>query len=238
MQADAPPAETLRPDEQALVQYAPISKAALGALALGLASPLILVTPLLLLVPLAGIAVAAVALRRIATSEGQLSGYWPATIGLCLATLFLGWGASYQLTRQAALADQAERMADGWLRLVAEGKLQEADQLMQAGSDRARTKEEMMERYKSDREVNENLQAFFSREPMKSFRAAGPQVEFAASRVAAVSRHGELDEIVLEYRYSAAGEAPRTMFVSVQRTARGERPADWQLRGADESLPQ
>src|SRR3970040_1190307 len=97
MPADAPPAETLRPDEQALVQYAAVSKAAPGALALGLASPLILVTPLLLLLPLAGIVVAAVALRRIATSEGQLTGYWPATIGLCLATLFLGWGASYQL---------------------------------------------------------------------------------------------------------------------------------------------
>jgi hypothetical protein len=239
MTASAPPsAETLRPDEEALVQYAAVSKAALVALALGLASPLILVAPLLLVVPLAGIVVAAVALRQIATSEPRLTGYWPATIGLCLSTLFLGWGATHQVTRQAVLASQAERLADGWLALVRDGKLQRADQMKRPAGERPRSDEELAEFYSADQEARDNLQSFFASEPMKSFLAAGPQVNYRHIRIAGQLRYGLTDQIVLEYRYQTKGGESRTMWITVMRTGRADgRPADWQVHAASDVLP-
>jgi hypothetical protein len=237
-EAASPPAETLRPDEEALVNYAAVSKAALGALALGLASPLILVAPLLLVVPLAGIVVAAVALRQIATSQPRMTGYWPATIGLCLSTLFLGWGMTYQVTRQAVLAKDAERMADAWLALVRDGKLQRADQLMRPGNERPRSDEELEQFYATDQEARDNLNSLFSREPMKSFRAAGPQVEYSVSRVAGHSQYGLQDQVVLEYRYQAKSTSPRSMWITVMRGGRADgRPADWQVQSAVDVPP-
>src|SRR5262245_37373306 len=84
------------PDDQTLARYSAISRAALLALFLGLASALVLVSPLLVIVPLAAAAIAIVALRQIATSGGQYTGRWSATAGLCLAMLFAGWGLSRQ----------------------------------------------------------------------------------------------------------------------------------------------
>jgi hypothetical protein len=239
MPASVPAAETVRPEEQAPAHYAAISKAAIGALVLGLAAPLFLASPLLIVVPLAGLALAVVALRQIAASEGELKGTWPATIGLCLATLFLGWGLTHQVTRKAELAEQAERFADGWLALVREGKLQQADQLMRDSASRPRTDEELAEYYKTNMEASENMQMFFGREPMQGFLAAGPQVTYALRRVASQTQYSSTDEIILEYEYeSSQGDGPRTMWISVARRANDVgRPANWIVRSADAVVP-
>src|SRR5688572_30400891 len=237
MPAATPAAETLLPEEQALVHYSAVSKTAICALALGLAAPLFLASPLLIVVPLAALAVAVVALRQIAASEGELKGTWLATIGLCLATLFLGWGMTHQIARTAVLAREAQRFAEAWLDLVREGKIQQADQLMRDAAARPRTEEELTEYYRTDREASENLQMFFGREPMKGFREAGAQVTYSLRRIAAQSRYSQSDEIVLEYAYDAGrGEGPRTMWISVSRQHNG-RKADWKVRSAEAFLP-
>src|SRR5262245_13979700 len=91
---------TLRSDEQPLAGYRAVAPLAILAVCLGLASALILTTPLLAVVPVAAIIVAAVALRTIRSSGGQLAGQVPAMAGLCLATFFLGLGMTQHLVRQ------------------------------------------------------------------------------------------------------------------------------------------
>ena len=73
--------------------YAAISTLAVVALVLGLASPLVFFTVYLVLVPIAGVVVAAVAARKIATSNGTETGLPLALVGGLLSAGFLGWYA-------------------------------------------------------------------------------------------------------------------------------------------------
>jgi hypothetical protein len=234
-----PTSDDLRPDEAQLAGYVAISRSALAALALGLASPLILASPLLVVVPLAGIAVAVVALRGIAASRGQLKGAWLATIGLCLATLFLGWGITRQFSRQSVLIEESERFASGWLHLVREGKLQEADQLMRDGFNRIRSEGALAEYYRSDREASENLQSLFSGEPLRSIRLLGPQGTIRLHSIAGQSRSGTSDDLTLRYDYDdGQGSSPQSLWITVSRRIDLRHgTTDWVVRSAEVQPP-
>jgi len=234
-----PSSEQLRPDEQPLAQYAAISRPAVAGLALGLASPLVLVSPLLVVVPLAGIAVAAFALRQISTSAGQLKGQWPATIGLCLAAMFLGWGTTRQVSRQVTLADQAQQFTDSWLALVKAGRLHEADQLRRSVGERLNDPDELARFYQENLEANESMRSFFAGETMQEFQALGTGVRYRFVSIFSQANNGIGDEVVLVYEFSGAdGESPRKMWISVIRPeGRPARTATWLVRQANAVLP-
>jgi hypothetical protein len=184
-----------------------------------LASALVLVSPILVVIPLAAAATAVVALRQIAMSSGQFSGRWPATIGLCLAMLFVGWGFTRQWTRQATLAGQAQQFADGWLQLVRDGKQQRADQMTRPAGGRLNSDQSIAEFYKNDKLAGESLQAFFSREPLKSFAAMPPTGAFRCQSVAEFSQNGFVDEVVLQYAYgdSEPDAKEQQLWITVNR---------------------
>jgi hypothetical protein len=243
----APPSEHLHPDDQTLASYSSISRWALIALALGAASPLVLVSPLLVIVPLAGVAAAIVALRGIRASDGQLLGRWPATIGLCLAVLFAGWGFSRQWTRQDTLIEHARGFVAGWLRICQEGKLQQADQLMRSADSRINSDAGIEDFYKTNKEAGEEIKTFFAREPMKSFLAAGKQSQFELS-IAGQTRSGFSDEVVFRCDYRPrADEAPAgssgpaaagRFWVSVVRdNMPGSVAPEWRISSVEEAEP-
>src|SRR4029079_3670264 len=118
----------LRPDEQPVAHYRSVAPLAVVTLVLGFSSALILTTPLLAPIPVAAIVVGIAALRAIRSSGGQLAGRVPAIVGLCLATFFLGFGLSRHLARQTALEQRGREMADGFLRLLQEGRTPQAHQ--------------------------------------------------------------------------------------------------------------
>lgn len=229
----------LHPDEQTLAQYSTVSRSAVLAAFLGLASPLVLVSPLLVVVPLAAAAVGAVALRRIATSGGQFSGRWPATIGLCLAALFLGWGLSRQWTRQAVLAREAEQFAEGWLQLVRQGKHQRAHQLTVPPDARLNSDASIAEFYQNNKEAGENLRDLFGREPLKSFLAMGPAGTLRLKSVAGHSQRGFSDEVVLQYALGkSASDAPlQSLWITVERMSGENRIPAWRISRADGEPP-
>ncbi|MEX2173163.1 MAG: hypothetical protein WD872_02300 [Pirellulaceae bacterium] len=233
-------AEPLHSQDQSLAAYSAVSRLAVLCLFLGLASALILISPLLALVPLATAAVAVVALRRIGASDGQLTGRIPATIGLCLAALFFGWGAARQLSRQMAMAAQAQQVADGWLEVVREGRLREADQLMKTPYDRAPTPQAMDEYYQADMEATETMQSFFGSQPMLAYRKIGPQAQFHFDSAAGLRQDGFTDSVVLKYFYSgpeSAAEIP--LYITVARTTQSpSRRPGWYVQTARDSLPQ
>ena len=233
------PSEDLHPDERPLAEYVPVSRLAVAALALGLASPLILASPLLIVVPLAGLAVAFVALRQIALSDRRLQGRWLATLGLCLATFFLGWGVTRQMSRQLTMSQQAERFVDSWLVLVRDGKLHEADQLRHSRSSRIEGIQALTQHYAANKEAAEGFRSFFDSQAMKSFRAAGGRVVWRLDGIAAQSRHGKDDNLVLKYDYQASGdESWQSLWITVARTLEGSaQTPNWEIRSVEAALP-
>lgn len=113
-------------DPEQTTEYTTLSVLAIIAFVFGLAAPLAIAGPFLLAIPLFGIAVALVALRRIAVSGGVLSGRWLATIGLalCVASAFVP--LSHSMIQRTIRQHQAELFGRNWVALVTSGELQKA----------------------------------------------------------------------------------------------------------------
>jgi hypothetical protein len=111
--------------------YRPMSTAAVLALILGLASPLALAWNVLWLIPLLGVLTAAVALRRIKSSDGTLAGARAAVVGLGLSLLVGSMVMSSRYTRDRAVAAQGTPWGLKWCELLLEGKAAEALELKQ-----------------------------------------------------------------------------------------------------------
>ena len=218
----------LHPEDQTLAQYTAVSRSAVLALFMGLASALMLVSPILVLVPLAAIAAAVVGLRHIGASGGQVTGRSLATLGLCLATLFLGWGFSREWTRQSKLRSDAQQLAEGWLKLVRDGQLQKAEQLMKLPDQRLSSDAAIADFYKNDAQAGKSLQELFTTEPMKSFVAMGPGGGYRLHAISSQSHRGFTDEVIFQYAFGdplpAAGESRETTAretTARETTARG-----------------
>jgi hypothetical protein len=231
--------EHLHPDEQPLKDYSSVSRLAVLALALGLASGLMLVSPVLAILPLLTVGVAFIALRQIASSEGQLTGRWPATVGLCLAMGFLGWGISRQSSRQTLLLAEAERAIDAWLELVRDGKLVEAHQRMRAADSRVKSEQGIKDYYATDREAQEHMDGFFASDPIKSFRAIGSDVEFRYEGVVTTTRHGLNDDVMVRYDFvDPRTSDTRSMWITATRTFNPtNKQASWYVNHVDATLP-
>jgi hypothetical protein len=231
--------EHLHPDEQSLKNYSSISRLAILAFGLGIASALVLVSPALAIIPVLTAGVAFIALRQIAASDGELTGRWPATVGLCLAMGFLGWGITRQSTRQAVLLAEAERAVDAWLELVRDNKLVEAHQRMKSVDSRVKGEQALKDYYASDRDAREHMDVTFSTDPMKSFRAIGRDVEFHNAGVVVSTNNGFLDDVMLRYDYVD----PRTndtnsMWITATRSWNPTtQRASWYVNHVDANLP-
>jgi hypothetical protein len=102
--------------------YTSLSAVAVGALLLGLASPLALLAPLMVVVPAAGAIVAILALMRIGNSAGALSGTKLAYCGLVLSILCGVASPLRVAVRDNLYGNQADRTARAWLNLVSKNQ--------------------------------------------------------------------------------------------------------------------
>lgn len=232
------PDEALRPDEVPLAEYRSISRAAVAAVLLGVASALVLVSPLLAPVAIAAIVVACLALRAIAASKGQLIG-WPAAVtGLCLACLFVGWGFSRHLSRQSQLRHNAVQIADAWIRLVQAGKLTEALEFRKAASSRISSPEALAEHYVKNAEAVKELEQLKANNVVKNLLAhgAGGKVRFDGFTVAA--HEGPSDRFVLAYTGGVGEPDAKPFWLHLARQIdETSKRADWQVAAATDSPP-
>jgi len=111
-------------------QYRSLSSLAVVALVLGVCSLLVFVSPLLMVVPLAAIATALLAIKKIAASDGGLSGAKLARCGLALAILCSAASYARVKLHDAMLQRQADRAAQQWLSLAAEGNVESMLELL------------------------------------------------------------------------------------------------------------
>jgi hypothetical protein len=221
---------SLNSHEQALAQYRSISKLSLVALALGLASALVLVNPLLAPIPLMAAAVALLSLRAIRASGGQMVGRVPAIAGLCLAMLFLGWGVSARFSRAWTLESHARRFAEAWLRLVAEGDLEQADQLRLPAHGRMGSAALRKEFYEKNPQALSEMTAFFAKPELRDFVALGENVKFRLDSFDGNERSTYVDRLFLRYTFSDAqgSTPPRALRITVKRQ-QDENHVDWQI---------
>lgn len=116
-------------DLEETTEYRSLSVLALLGLLFGLASPLCFGAPLLLAVPIVGVAISILALQRIAASNGALAGRWAAITGLflCVAIGIAPFARQYVI--RSYREQQAKDFAVDWLKLLVEGKSEEAFRL-------------------------------------------------------------------------------------------------------------
>src|SRR5262245_18173304 len=96
-----------------VVEYHRVSGWAIVSVAFGLLSAAALVGPILWILPAAGIAVSLIALWRISASQGQLSGYGVALLGLILAIFFGAAGPARTISHSLWLETRAQRFSRG-----------------------------------------------------------------------------------------------------------------------------
>ena len=109
----------VRVDEE--IGYHTLSVLSIVSLILGFAAPLCLIAPLLFAIPIAGVAVALLAIRRISASDGILFGRRAAVValGLCVASMCASITRS--TLAQQMLSRQARHAALEWFALLEAG---------------------------------------------------------------------------------------------------------------------
>lgn len=112
--------------------YRSISVMALVSLLLGITAPLCVMAPLLFVLPIAGIVLALLALRNIATSDGTLIGRTAALIGLALSIASICMTVARAKVSEEMLSQQARATAMEWIELLQAGNTDEAFEMTSA----------------------------------------------------------------------------------------------------------
>jgi hypothetical protein len=139
--------------EQPDDEYRPLSQLAIVCLVVSVLSPLALVIPVLWIIPLVAIVLAALSLRAIAASEGELRGRGLAATALALALLFLSWAVAGEVSTNVVLARQSRQHAETWWQLIHEGRTYEAHQLTLGHSVRLPADVSLEEMYEGETET-------------------------------------------------------------------------------------
>lgn len=103
--------------------YQSLAPLAVAALLISLASPAVLVWPLLLVVPCAAVALALVAMGKIARSDGALTGRGLALTAVAISVFSVAAWAAREQTYTRLMNARAEPVVTAWF-----GKLQEQDE--------------------------------------------------------------------------------------------------------------
>ena len=224
-----PPRSGFEREEPAVESYRAVSRSAVAASLLGIASPLVLVSPLLAVIPLAAIVTAVVGLRNVVASGGQLVGRRPALIGLCLAMFSLGCGLGWTLSRQARIESQARKFADEWLAIVASGEHQRAHQMRLTPMERAQPGSSLDDFYKTKPEIAKDLQELVTGPALAEFVMQGHAAAYRFEALVAQQKQGTTDQIVLQYSYDRPRGEPRRIWITVNREVDEEGAANWRI---------
>jgi len=111
-------------------RYSQVSPTAVIALLLGLASPLAFIGPLFFLFPAAAVGVGLVALGKIRSSEGALTGQSLARFAMALGVACLAAALVRGSVRDALMQRQAVDFTTRWIGLLADGQIKEASELL------------------------------------------------------------------------------------------------------------
>jgi len=208
-------------ESDSLTQYRSISSLAVLALLFGLASPLALVNPLLLAVPVAAIVLAMFALRQIAANVEILSGQ-----GLALVALFAGVGILVYTpvrlyTRNEVLNGTARQLAEAFLELLKQGKLQEAHQLANLKYVTPSPGSPPEDFTNASKLTLEDFTKFRETPSIKNIEACQSKFEYRFDAVESTPARAGGNYFVLRYQLipeASTGKPPFPIWISISRT--------------------
>ncbi len=217
-----------------LKDYRSLSGLAVVGLILGLASPVSMVRPALVTVPLAAVLVCSIALLRIRSSEGRLTGGWTALVGLCVGVMFVACVPALALTRNAILQHQARPMAEEWFRLLGEDAPHKALQLTRPYQERLPHNANLWELYRKDTAAGNRLREFVDNPLVHTLLALGTNAQAQYYQAGAVQMEGVLSQVEQIYAVTFEDDASgkkKTFFARVvlQRTVRRNGLVTWRV---------
>lgn len=228
--ASSPPAAADRQEG-----YRALCPLAVVALLAGLAAWLALLHPALWIVPGVGALLAALALRQIRRSEGELSGRWIALAGLSLSLVFGAAAPTRLLSDQWWLAREAEQAADQWFALLREGHPERAYQLTIAPHVRRPPADDLRQHYRQDALGRKGLETFANHRLVRPLLQLGAKARARRFETQWVVQRPDSDEVGLVYSVTYDDDRGRKTFfarVALKRTINphtGE--PGWQVTG-------
>jgi hypothetical protein len=209
--------------------YRTISGWSVAALLLGILSGAAVVGPILWLIPVFGIAVSWIALAKIKRSEGQLSGWGVAVLGLLLAIFFGAAGPARAITRHVWLESRAEKFAQAFIDLLKHDKAFAAHQLTRNASTRKPFAVEEPDPYAKDADTKKDYDAFLKLDAVKLL-LGGAEAKLLAANYAMGDDRSDI--VAVTYRLSAKSSEikPMEVLMYLERTlAYGTQTEQWRI---------
>jgi len=219
-------------DEAALAEYRAVSRPAIVALVLGLASATALAHPLLLAVPVVAVAVGLAAMASVARNSQTLIGRKAALTGILLALLFASWAPARIVGRRWLLYDHARRFSDAWVKLLHEQEYEKAHQLTVEAARRQPPEADLKAFY---RHHPDEFNTLYSHPSMSIVKRLGSKIRLRYAGNVRQDRAATYTNVVLAYAagYNEDGrEKALRVHVVVQRDDDPRRgPPTWHVRG-------
>ncbi|MEM7311607.1 MAG: hypothetical protein AAF497_00510 [Planctomycetota bacterium] len=208
------PAFRSNPEE--VVEYRSISKLAVVALILGLASFAAFAHPVLWCIPVAAVVVSIFAVRI--TSQPEYAGRWAAVCGLVLALVCGGAASSLKLVEKMVVKKQARTFSDAWVELLAEKKLTMAYEWTMSRRYRRPSDMSIMEYYGQNDEAAGDLTTFKKRDELRAIQKLGPDVRVTFLSTGSVQRSPFTHRCSSTYRFENAAGEKVDLVVEANRT--------------------
>jgi hypothetical protein len=233
-------AEERDPD---VAEYRRLSGAAVGALALGLLSPVALVDRVAWCVPVAGILVGGYAIWQIWRNAPTLSGRKMAIWGLWLSFCFAAAAPADWLFCRYLIRQEAKQYAGLWFDLLASGRPESAYQLSASLKDRQPLDDRLWEYYRNNPAEWRKLDSYVA--PAKEGEEPRPIRTLLALGKSATARYldtlQQFDDAgaeVLHLRYAVTFDdagMKKTFFLVVQlvRLSSEDGRAVWRINGVN-----
>lgn len=190
-------------DVEAGFDAPPVTKTAIAALLVGVASLVVLLAPKIVLVSFVAVGLGLAALwfsRQVPTGLSS----WFATIGMALGAFTAVWSIVAVRNTQAYLYAQAAEQASHFLDVLGQGKLYEAAELTQTEPSRQITGTNLKAYYDSlGEEEGGPARSFMSDPFVLAIVEAGPDADWEYTRPIEFVRIKGVEDIVVEFRSRA-----------------------------------
>jgi hypothetical protein len=225
-------------DDAEIVQYRPVSAAAVGGLLLALTTPLAVLLPGWwgMLPPALAIVVNAVAWWRIARGAGAMVGGTLSLLGLLLSLAAAGAVPADRLTYRWLVDREAQRFASCWFAQLAEGQPQRAFQLTLTPGQRQPWDENLLDFYRNTPRAHRDLEGYVAQPLIRTLLALGDKAQVRHYQTLRIE-HGEYSEVVnmiYAVSYDDAGQK-KTFFVGLRLSRLKEEAGsvvEWMMQGA------
>lgn len=225
-------------DDGMVDEYRAVSGWAVAALILGLLAPLALVDVWLSLIPLAGIAVAVVALVRIAVLAPTFTGQKAALAGLFLSVLCLSAAGADQWVFWRSIHGEARQFAKAWFEFLAEHEPLKAHQLSLPPSHRQPLDERLPDYYEEGEPWHEALEAYLAQPVVQKLLDLGgrARLRYHATEASGRDAHSVGVRQLFAVTYDDADRGTTTFLVrlAMQRLPLEHGQAAWRLVNVEE----